>query len=178
VQARENNRSEILSLPLAAVAILIIAGTLLSPAVSFPFLQWDDQLHITANPFMKPDAADRYLHFWKHPYGKMYVPIAYNTWTILYGLGIDKNGEPTPEAFHLANVGCHALNSLLVLLLLKRLRFSLPGAVAGAILFCVHPLQVEAVAWVAEWRGLLATLLSLAAIHAHVSRWNVKPEKR
>ena len=85
----------------------------------------------------------------------------------------------TPWGYHLTNLLLHALNAVLVYaLLLELLRRSTAAppqasdrtvaAALGALLFALHPLRVESVAWVTERRGLLAGLFSLVTVGAYL----------
>ena len=67
--------------------------------------------------------------------------------------------------FHLANVLFHMLGGLLVYVILRRLIPNLWAPAAGAALFLVHPLQVEAVGWVSGLKDVLGGTLSLAALY-------------
>lgn len=71
-------------------------------------------------------------------------------------------GGGTPFIFHLVNVLLHATVSALVLLLLLRL-MPLTPAMAGALLFAVHPVHVEAVANVVGFAELLTAFTMLAS---------------
>jgi hypothetical protein len=53
------------------------------------------------------------------------------------------------------NLALHTLNTLLVLLLMRTMRMPPWPSFAVAILFCLHPLQVSSVAWIAERKNLL-----------------------
>ena len=77
--------------------------------------------------------------------------------------------EGWPAPYHLANIGLHALVSLLVLALLLRLTAPLPAA-AGALLFAVHPVHTEAVANVVGRAELLAAFFFLAACLLYLGR--------
>jgi tetratricopeptide (TPR) repeat protein len=61
-------------------------------------------------------------------------------------------------------VGLHAAVVLLVFVILRSMVRNPWAAAAGAMLFALHPLQAEPVAWAFEQRGLLATVFSLAAV--------------
>lgn len=74
-----------------------------------------------------------------------------------------------PVGFHLVNVLLHATASVLVLLLLAEL-VPLAAAVAGALVFAVHPVHVEAVANVVGIAELLAAVFFLAACLVFVRR--------
>jgi len=68
-----------------------------------------------------------------------------------------------PSGFRLANLLLHAATSLVVLGLLSRILRSRGGALAGALLFAAHPIQTEAVTYVAGRADLLAAFGFLAA---------------
>ena len=73
--------------------------------------------------------------------------------------------------FHLANVLFHAANSVLILLLARRvLRGRSGAALAAALVFAVHPVHTESVAWIAGRTDLLAALFMLASILSLDSR--------
>ena len=68
-----------------------------------------------------------------------------------------------PWFSHLVNIFLHALNGVLVLLVLRRIIGNGPGALAGALLFAVHPVHAEVVAVVSSRMDLLALTLLLPA---------------
>ncbi|WP_169709604.1 tetratricopeptide repeat protein [Deferrisoma camini] len=73
-----------------------------------------------------------------------------------------------PASAHLINAVLHGLNTFLVYRIWRSLGVGGTGAVAGAVLFLVHPLQVESVAWVAERKTLLCAFFAFLAVSAHV----------
>jgi protein O-mannosyl-transferase len=156
----------------AAAMILFIAAVLLyAPTLSFDLLQWDDQYHLTTNPFLQPDSPDRFAHFWREPYGNLYVPVTYNLWALIYGWSLNTDGTLSTWGLHATNAIVHAINATLVFFVLRKLtpgRTHLPSLL-GTFLFIVHPLQVESVAWISELRGLLAAMFALLATSAHLS---------
>ena len=154
---------------LIAIAIFGVSVALYAPALRFSFLQWDDQLHLTANPSLQTDSPDRYAYFWTHSYARLYIPLAYNVWGAIYPHAADPSGALTAWPFHLVNVLLHAGCAAAVYVVLRQLRFVAASASIGALLFAVHPLQVESVAWISEMRGLLAGLLSLLSIVAYIA---------
>lgn len=76
-----------------------------------------------------------------------------------------------PLLYHLVNVALHALVAAFVFLLLRDL-FAIPAALAGALLFAVHPVHVEAVANIAGRAELLAAAAALAAAVAWSGAWH------
>jgi hypothetical protein len=66
-----------------------------------------------------------------------------------------------PAGHHLTNIILHCLNTLLLLWLLVRFTKNVPASSIVALLFAVHPLNIETVAWVAERKNLLSTFCGL-----------------
>lgn len=75
----------------------------------------------------------------------------------------DMLGASSPFAFHMTNVLLHALCSVLVLVLLRMLLASDAGAIGGALLFALHPIHVESVAFVSGRSDLFAALFCLVS---------------
>jgi tetratricopeptide (TPR) repeat protein len=68
--------------------------------------------------------------------------------------------------YHLLNLGVHAANSILLWLILRRLR--VPGAELAAGLFALHPVMVESVAWISGFRGLLVAFSCFLVVTAYL----------
>src|SRR5213595_393313 len=129
------------------------------------FLFWDDRAFIAENPLIAHPSAASLLALWTTPLHDLYAPLTYTLWGLLAAVF-----GPKPWAFHLTNVALHTLNAALVFAVLRRLVTEDDGraALAGALLFAVHPLQTEAVAWASETKDLLSALFALAAIRAYL----------
>ena len=85
-----------------------------------------------------------------------------NYWVDLQLFGLN------PFGFHLENLFWHTATALLVLVLLGDLWPTEPlMALGGAVLFAVHPVHTEAVAWVSGRAELLAAFWGLLAFLAH-----------
>jgi hypothetical protein len=70
--------------------------------------------------------------------------------------------------FHVANLLMHWLNGYLVYRILRRIHFAQWPAVFGAIVFVVHPLQVEPVAWATGMKDLLSSACALGSIAVYL----------
>src|SRR5205823_3139301 len=68
--------------------------------------------------------------------------------------------------YHLVNVALHAASACLLVLILRRL--AIPGAWLAGFLFALHPVCVEAVAWISEQKSTLSALLYLSAALAYL----------
>lgn len=82
-----------------------------------------------------------------------------------------------PMGYHLVNLLLHILNTVFLFLILRRMtRATWPSAFV-AVLFAIHPLHVESVAWVTERKDVLSTffwMLTLGAYNYYVQRRELK----
>ena len=144
----------------------IVAGgllVLLAVAAYAPAFQagWviDDDNYITDNELLRD--ASGLKRIWTEPSASpQYYPLVYTGFWIQYQLwGL------APSGYHAVNILLHALNALLIFILLSRLRC--PGALLAAALFAVHPVHVESVAWAAELKNVLSGAFYLLAALAY-----------
>ncbi len=133
------------------------------PAIGYGFV-WDDEFcHLHHNIHLKNLSWDNLKQLWQSPHQGMYIPLTYTFWAgIKYFQGTDV--DFVPEVFHGANLVFHIANGILVFLLLHSIVKSKGGACVGALLFLLHPLQVESVAWISEFRGILSAFFSFFAL--------------
>ena len=164
-----NREALYLLLPALVVIVCLVFGRI----VGHDFVLWDDTITIFQNPYLNPVSWDHLAYFWQHPYEKLYIPLSYSVFSFLASVAHLPHLDPSitdsgallnPHLFHGASLVMHAVNVVLVFLILRLLvRRDLPAA-AGALLFALHPVQVESVAWASELRGLLAGFFSLLAV--------------
>lgn len=153
--------------------LIVIIATLIafSPVVRHEFGGWDDEQNLTLNPQMNPPTLKAVASYWRAPKFDLYVPVTWTVWSALARAGYIANAPPpeshlNPYIFHTANLALHAMSALLAFELLRRLfgRDALVASAAGALVFAVHPVQVEPVAWVSGLKDVLSGACSLAAI--------------
>ena len=91
--------------------------------------------------------------------------LEYQLWGYNY-----ENGRPIPSAppFHVMNILFHAFDGLLLWMVLRQLK--VPGAWLGALLFAVHPVHAESVAWIAERKNTLSLFFCLFSVSAWI-KW-------
>ncbi len=146
----------------AALAILFLAiFVTYLPAFSCDFVSWDDYDTIARNPALHPPTPASIVDFWKRPQGDLYIPITYTLWALVADITAP---QTSPALFHALNIALHAVAaSVAYLLLLEVIGASLPSLL-GALLFALHPVQVEAVAWASGTKDVLYAMLALIAL--------------
>lgn len=139
------------------------------------FVNWEDQDYVINNTAIRHLNSNFFVWaFTSTPVASFWLPLTYISFAIDYHFwGLN------PLGYHLTNVLLHAANTGLVVLvadLLYRNRFKAdqseqepawlyPGMLLlAALLFGLHPLRVESVAWVTERRGVLNGLFTLSSI--------------
>jgi tetratricopeptide (TPR) repeat protein len=142
--------------PLGLAALLVGAVVLVYlPALGDGFV-WDDDFHVTANACLRDWAG--LVRIWTEPGATpQYYPLTHTTfWLEYHAWGLWAAG------YHGVSVLLHAANVLLVWRILRRL--AAPGAYWVAMLFAVHPVLVESVAWITERKNVLSAALYLSAL--------------
>lgn len=159
--------------------MVLITAAVFARVAGFPFVLWDDTIELYQNGNFNPPSLQHLATLWLHPTLAIYVPMTDTVWTLLAMLARLPAPDPVlggtldPHVFHIANLAVHLLNVAMVFVILRLLVGRDLPAAAGALLFGIHPVQVESVAWASEMRGLLAACFSLAAILAYLLRTRV-----
>jgi len=149
---------------LILLAVLAVFGRVLGNE----FVDWDDPQLIWQNPNFNPPTIAGLAHHWNptDPANvSMYMPVINTTWWLLAHVA-----DPQWRAgmFHAASLLAHLLSALLVMRILWQLVGNRTAALAGALLFALHPLQTEAVAWATGLKDTLSGMLALLAIWQYV----------
>jgi Flp pilus assembly protein TadD len=166
----ETVRRSTVALTALAIVVIIVYLRIFGAG----FVEYDDDIHVYANPLLNPLSIESVGKFWQQAYKGLYIPLAY---TILAGIAvfarvpaemmssINHVVSLSPGAFHVASVAFHLANTLLCFLLALRLTRSRSAALLCSFVFAVHPVQVESVAWISELRGLSSAFFALAALN-------------
>lgn len=153
---------------LAAFAALLYARSM-----GFGFVNYDDPLYVTENPWVTGGFTPEAVQWAFTIHGpSMWVPLTWLSHQAVCTLvGLD------PALHHAVNVALHALNAALVFLAFHRLTGAVWRPALAAMLFAVHPLHVESVAWVTERKDVLAlagVLLTLLAYERYARARSLK----
>lgn len=115
---------------------------------------WDDNAHLT-----RPDLQST-AGLWRIWFDlgatQQYYPATHSAFWLMHRLW----GDAT-LGYHLVNIALHAASALLLKTILSRL--AIPGAFLAAVLFALHPVAVESVAWMTELKNTLSTAFCLSA---------------
>lgn len=150
----------------AAVALVTLVAFL--PALGADFVSWDDERNFLTNPHFRGLGLTQLRWMWSTTLLGHYVPLSWMT------LGFDYTlWGMNPRGYHLTNIVIHAANALLVFILARRI-FARAGIGTGAtadlaaafaaMVFAVHPLRVESVAWVTERRDMVSGFFCLLSV--------------
>lgn len=116
---------------------------------------WDDNDYVTHNPLLQSSYG--WLTCWVPGATPQYYPLVFlGFWIEHSAVGLD------PLVYHLNNLVLHIGSTLLLWRILAALR--LPHAVWIALIFAVHPMGVESVAWATERKNTQSLCLALASI--------------
>lgn len=134
-----------------SAAIIIAVGLVYLPAFRGDFV-WDDTLLITGNPLLRSYSG--LLEIWSGGRTADYLPLT-NTvfWIENHLFGDDATG------YHAINILLQVANALLVWRLLERL--NIPGAWLAGLIFGIHPIHAESVAWISELKNVLSMFFAL-----------------
>lgn len=173
-----NGQTEQKSLSLFWICVLLALGTLALywQVTGFEFTNYDDNKFVTENPAVLGGLTLKGLR-WAFTTGFM------GNWHPLTWISHMLDCELFHQAagmHHLVNVVIHALNTLLLFVVLRRMTGAQWRSAMVAALFAWHPLHVESVAWVAERKDVLSALfflLTLLAYARYVEESNVQSPK-
>ena len=148
-------------LPLAATLLTVLIATFAIYTTSFDheFTTWDDPDYVTDNVLVR---NQDYEALTKAIVSSNYHPLT------MFSMAWNAAPPLSPKPFLVTNALLHTINTGLLFWLAFRLsRRSLFVAFWTALLFGVHPMHVESVAWISERKDVLYTLFFLAAAIAY-----------
>jgi len=150
---------------LTAALFLIVAVTIAVywPVLQNDFIDFDDDLYVTANMMVQQGLSLKgFLWSITTFHAANWHPL---TW-LSHMLDVELF-DLNPSGHHATSLFLHSVNALLLFALLHRLTGFIGRSLFVALLFALHPLHVESVAWVAERKDLLSSLFWLLTIWAY-----------
>ncbi|MBI4844392.1 MAG: tetratricopeptide repeat protein [Nitrospirae bacterium] len=159
---------------LSALFVAVTAFIVFLPALGNGFLIWDDDTLVTDNLHIRSLGIDSIKWIFTNVGISIWYPATMLSFAADYAVwGLN------PKGFHLTNNILHSLNAFFVFMLVYRLvnaggderwrgKPAIAAAAATALLFGVHPLRVESVAWIAERKDVLYSFFYLLSILAYL----------
>ncbi len=142
----------------------LIVLVVMFPTINNGWVNWDDELFILNNPLVDVPSFQQAKEVFTTPQSNGgYTPLVIMSWSMDYAI----DGY-NPKVFHVTNLLIHLLNVILVFSIVHLLSKRIQVAVIVAILFGVHPMQLEAVAWVTARKDLLYSLFYLLGLLTYV----------
>jgi hypothetical protein len=145
----------------AFLGLLTIA--VFSPVVHHDFVDYDDQDYVTENPQIQAGLTwDGVRWAFGGAHAANWIPLTWLSHMLdcqLFGL--------SPGWHHLTNLLLHTSSTLLLFLVLKRMTDAIAPSLVVALLFAIHPLHVESVAWVSERKDVLSTFFFMLTLWAY-----------
>ncbi len=130
------------------LGVLAITGLCLIPMLNNGFTNWDDDVYVTSNSIIKgPDLETIFTR----PSAYNYHPLTMLTLAFNYAIsGLD------PFSYHLVNWLLHILNTALVFLFIYKISGrKIFVAAFTSLIFGIHPMHMESVAWISERKDVL-----------------------
>jgi tetratricopeptide (TPR) repeat protein len=169
VRERPRTHAFLQTLMLAS-ALALAVGAAHAPVLRANAVGLDDDLFVVHNPLVSNPGWESVRRFFVevvHPstVDAYYLPLS------MTSLMIDESFGGTPDhlaPFHVTSLALHVAATLTLFLLLQRLFGAVLPAALAALLFGVHPVNVEAIASVGERKTVLAAWFAFASVYAHV----------
>lgn len=150
---------------IVAAVIFAAVFAVFGKTLSFELLSnWDDAKYVTQNNMVKGLSIKNLWDAFTSVIMGNYAPLHMISYMLDYEIWGD-----SPFGYHLSNLLLHAANGFLMYILLLRLSWRKIHALAASLLFIVHPVQVESVAWVSERKNLLALFFFFLAFIFYTS---------
>lgn len=144
---------------LILLGILLLTFLAFSPALNNGFTNWDDPEYLLENPLIRSISTGNVKQlFTTHLTGK-YHPLTLLSYSLEY-----RFFQLTPRIYHLTNLLLHLTNVILMFYFLRLIVPDIYIVAVATLLFAIHPLQVEPVAWVSGRKDLLCTFFSLLCL--------------
>lgn len=141
------------------VVIIVIAFLIYLPVMKLPLLQGWDDMEYMADPSIQELNWQHIKQYFSRFYLGMYQPLAVFSFAITHHF---RGVNPLPH--HAVNLALHLINIILVYFVARKLSGLQSVGLATALLFAIHPMNTEAVAWVAARSTGIFTLSGLIAI--------------
>ena len=153
--------------PFCGVAFIILCVVAIyGQTVRVPPINYEDPVYLVHSPYINAYAAFSGLSsVWNEPYFANFHPVTTTTW-LFDSVFADKRRAFDAVPFRIAHIVYYIIGVLLLIVLYRRLGIPKMLAVFGALLYAVHPIHTEVVAWLSARKDIVSLLLMLLSFLA------------
>ncbi len=168
ISKKENSPQELQSFRkqpfLLLTLILVVVFFAFSPALKNNFISWDDAQHITENKLVRSLSLSNIKKIFVTPTMAVYAPLTIFSYALEYHFfGLNS------FVFHLNNLILHLAVTALIFVFVLRFGFNLYVAGFTAIVFGLHPIHVESVAWATERKDVLYSFFYMLSLLSYLN---------
>ncbi|MFH1359538.1 MAG: tetratricopeptide repeat protein [Candidatus Omnitrophota bacterium] len=146
------------------ICILVLTFVSFLPTLKNGFLYFDDDTHLIENPQVRSLSVSNIKRIFTSAVNETYIPLSILSFAAeFHFFGYN------PHVYHLDNLLIHLTVVALVFWLALRMGLTLRASLLVALLFGIHPMRVESVAWVTERKDVLYAAFYLLALHSYWS---------
>lgn len=143
--------------------LIFVVGLLYMPILQHGFISLDDDRLIFENPLVRDLSVQAFVSAFFSFTLQLYIPIT------IVSLQINAlMGGVQPGIYHATDILLHAFNVFLVYRIFHTLTRHKIGSFFGALLFAVHPMNVEAIAWASSRKDLLPATFALLSVRFYL----------
>ncbi len=147
----------------AIIIVLLITCLSFLPSLKNNFVNWDDDILVVKNPDIRQISWPQLKKVFTSYYAGTYIPFTILSFSVEYQFF-----KSEPYIYHFTNLILHLLNCLIVFLIIFVLTRNITVSFITAVLFGIHPLRVESVAWVTERKDVLYALFFLGSLLSYL----------
>ena len=143
--------------------VVLITFLFLRPLLDNQFTNWDDPEYLTNNPLIKDLSAKGLKNIFSNPCVGIYHPFTILSYALEYSFVL-----LNPFLYHFDNLLLHLLVSVLVYWLTYLLTKKKIAALFTSLLFSIHPMHIETVAWISDRKDLLCAIFYFSSCIVYV----------
>jgi tetratricopeptide (TPR) repeat protein len=147
---------------LAILLLVVLVTGSFANALRNPLLNWDDQVYIQDNPYIRTFSWSNLKALFTQPYFKNYAPIHILSYQLDYHLF-----RLRPEGYRMVNILLHIINSILVFFLIMEWYHTFEASLIAAAIYAVHTIHVESVVWLSQRKDVLSAFFFLLSLYAY-----------
>jgi len=140
------------------VFVLAIVSLVYSPTLENQYINWDDDAQIVSNPFLQNFSLGDMRDIFSTTANYVYVPLT----SLSHAVELHFFGD-NPFVPHLNNLVLHLFVVGFIFIFVQMLNFSVGTSVMAALVFGIHPMHVESVAWLTERKDVLYSFFYMLA---------------